>query len=320
MNCYYSINRNIQWVTVLRVDRLDLNLLAALDVLIETQSVTETARQLNLSQPTVSAALARLRHYFGDDLLQQIGRRMVVTQKARELSPAIKEMLAIVKFCIAHADEFDPASSTRRFTLVASDYAFDVFLAEVLRKAECLAPGVVFEIASPGPQRVRQFRDGDIDLLITVSDYLVEDHPHELLYTDEDAAICWDQGIFADGINAEQFLAASHAVAVFGQEQMPTVTELHYAATGIARHIAVRVPSFAALPRAVIGTNRVATLHRRHAEMFAQHLPIQIHPLPIRGPLIDEIMQWHRQRQTDAGLRWLLSLLRQEGQRMTSCT
>lgn len=300
----------------MRVDRLDLNLLAVLDVLIETHSVTETARRLNLSQPTISAALSRLRQYFGDELLLQIGRRMVPTEKARDLAPAIKEMLAIVKFRIAHAEGFDAQTSTRRFTLVASDYVLDVFLAEVLRKAESLAPAVVFEIASPGPQRVRQFRDGDTDLLFTVSDYLVDGHPHEVLFTDEDAVISWNQGIYADGIDAAQFLAASHAVAVFGEEQMPTVTEMHYAASGIARHIAIRVPSFAALPRAVIGTNRVATLHRRHAEMFAQHLPIRIHPLPIQGPSIGEIVQWHRQRQSDSGLQWLLGLLRQEGQRL----
>jgi len=296
----------------MRFDRLDLNLLAALDVLVETQSVTETARRLNLSQPSVSAALARLRDYFGDELLVQIGRKMVPTAKARELAPAIKEMLNIVRFRITPSDEYDAAQSRRRFRIVASDYAFDVLLSRVLARAEALSPHVAFDISPPGPQRTRQFQDGDIDVMITVADYAFEDHPHQLLFSDEDAVICWNRGAFADGIDAGQFLSASHAVAVFGQEQMPTVTELHFDATGVKRHVAVRVPSFAALPGAVVGTNRIATLHRRHAEIFSALHPIRAHPLPIRGPEIREFMQWHRLRRNDAGLHWLTELLKGE--------
>lgn len=64
-----------------------------------------------------------------------------------------------------------------------------------------------------------------------------------------------------------------------------------------------------------IGTNQVATRHRRQAEMVAQHLPIRIHPLPIQGSSICE-MKWHRQRQSDSGLQWLLELVRQEARRL----
>ena len=300
----------------MRFERLDLNLLVALDSLLETQSVTETASRLHLSQPSVSAALARLRDYFADDLLVLVGRKMLPTAKAEELAPAIKDMLNLVRFRIIHADDYDPAQSRRRFRIVASDYAFDVLMSKVLAKAEKLSPYATFDLSSPSLQKSRQFIDGEIDVMVVIENYMTADHPSELLYTDEDAVICWNAGIYASGISTAQFLQARHVVAVFGQEQLPTVTELHFDASGIDRHVAIRVPSFAAIPGAVIGTNRIATMHKRQAELFSAIYPIQMHSLPIKGPGIREVMQWHKLRHNDAGLRWILSLIRAEAEHL----
>lgn len=296
----------------MRFDGLDLNLLVALDALLETQNVTETARRLNLSQPSVSAALGRLRQYFDDELLTQIGRKMMPTAKGQDLAPAIKEMLNLVRFRITHADEYDASQSHRRFNLISSDYAFDVLLSKVLARAERLAPDVKFDISPTGPAGLRHFLNGDIDLMITVANYILPEHPHLALFGDEDSVICWTDGKYAAGINADQFLEARHAIAVFGEERRPTVSELHFDASGIDRRISVQVPSFSALPAAVVGTDRIAILHRRHAQLFSSLYPIVYHPLPIAGPGISEILQWHRLREKDPGARWLIGLLTEE--------
>lgn len=296
----------------MRFDGLDLNLLVTLDVLLETRSVTDAAFRLNLSQPSVSAALSRLRHYFDDELLMQMGRKMVPTAKGLELEGPIREMLNFVRFRITSADEFDPLTSKRNFRIVVSDYAYDVVIARALARAGRLAPHVSFDLSSPGPQHFRQFRDGDIDIMVTVSDYMIEDHPHHVLFHDEDAVITWGGGRYAGSISSEQFLAAQHVIAVFGQERMPTITESYFAGHGVERKVAMQVPSFAALPRAILDTDRVATLHRRHADLFARIYPICIHPLPLKGPEIRELMQWHRLKGNDQGLRWLMQLIKDE--------
>jgi LysR family transcriptional regulator, nod-box dependent transcriptional activator len=293
----------------MRFDGLDLNLLVVLDVLLDTQNVTETARRLNLSQPSVSAALGRLRRYFDDPLLTQIGRKLLPTAKGQDLAPAIKELLTLVRFRIAQADGYAPLESQRRFSVIASDYAYDVVLSKVIARAERLAPGVTFEITPTGPAAVRRFQNGDIDVLITVANYTVVDHPHLPLFSDEDSVICWNLGAYAGGIDAAQFLEASHAIAVFGEERRPTVSDLHFDSSGIERRIAVQVPGFSALPGAVVGTDRVAILHRRHARFFSSLYPISHHPLPVPGPGISEVVQWHRLRDKDPGARWLIGLL-----------
>lgn len=298
----------------MRFDGLDLNLLVALDVLLETQSVTEASRRLHLSQPSVSAALGRLRDYFNDDLLMQIGRKMVPTAKGSELAPAIKEMLNMVRFRITHADDYDAPESRRRFNLLTSDYAFDVLLAKVLAKAEREAPHVTFDIAPTGPAGTRSFMNGDIDLMITVKNHILADHPCLHLFSDTDSVICWKKGKYAGGVSETDFSDAYHAIAVFGDERRATVSEMHFQTLGTERQISMRVPSFAALPGAVVGTDRIAIMHRRHAELFSAFYDIAIHPLPLEGPGVNEVVQWHRLREKDPGARWLINLLVEEAQ------
>jgi DNA-binding transcriptional LysR family regulator len=302
----------------MRFEGLDLNLLVALDALLETQNVTETARRLNLSQPSVSAALGRLREYFNDPLLTQIGRKMMPTAKGQELAPAIKEMLNLVRFRIAHADDYDAFHSQRRFNVIASDYAFDIVVSKAIARAERLAPHVTFDVTPPGPAAIRHFENGDVDVLINVSNYLLDQHPQLPLFNDKENVICWDRGRYAAGITAEEFLEASHAVAVFGEERRSTVFDLHLAATGIRRRIAVQVGGFSSLPSAVVGTDRVAVMHRRHANHFSTLYPIRHHAVPIPGPGVNEVVQWHRLREKDAGVLWLISLLQEETARLSA--
>lgn len=296
----------------MRFEGLDLNLLAALEVLLDCRSTTEAARRLNLSQPAVSAALGRLRDYFEDDLLMNLGRDMVPTPKAEELAPAITEMLNIARFRIVHADDFEPAASRRCFRILCSDYAYDVIVAGALARAAAQAPEVTFEIGSTGPEGARLFNKGEIDLMITVQQYILKEHPSENLFTDVHAVVCWSGGKFAGTIDKDQFLSADFAVAVFGEERRPAISELHFRENGIARRATVQVPSFSALPRAVCGTDRIAVMHRGHARMFEQSHPIVVHELPIAGPPICEVAQWHRLRGNDGGIHWLMATLREE--------
>ncbi|MFY7837100.1 MAG: LysR family transcriptional regulator [Novosphingobium sp.] len=296
----------------MRFEGLDLNLLVAFDMLLECRSTTEAARRLNMSQPTVSSALGRLRDYFGDDLLVNVGREMVPTPLAEELAPAISELLNIARFRIIQNDEFDPAVSRRRFKLLASDYVFDVLLAKALVKAARIAPGITFEISAIGPQGARLFQKGDIDLMITVSRFCFDGFPVEPLFTDEDAVICWNQGKYADGIDEAAFLSADFAVAIFGEERRPSVSDLHFADVGLSLHASLHVPSFSAMPGAVCGTDRIAVMHLRHARFFESMYPLVSHPVPVGGAQVSEIMQWHPLRRKDAGVRWLRQLLQGE--------
>lgn len=293
----------------MRFERLDLNLLVALDVLIEERSVSVAAKRLFLSQPAVSGALNRLREYFRDDLLVQVGRQMMLTPKAEELRGPVREALMLIRTRITTPTEFDPATAERRFTIVASDFVYTVLLAPVFAEAARVAPNITFDVQNTSRRGQEMMDRGEADLMITIAGYLSEEYPQKRLFEDEHAVIAWSEGRYGAALTEEDFREAGHAVVLFGRERHPAFTETFFEQKGVNRRIQVRVPTFSALPAAVLGSDRIATMFRRHAEHFARLQPISIHQPPLPLPNVVEAVQWHSFRADDAGLKWLLELL-----------
>lgn len=293
----------------MRFERLDLNLLVSFDVLVEERSVSAAAKRLNLSQPALSGALNRLRDFFEDELLVQSGRQMILTPKAIELMEPVREALLLIRTRITTPAQFDPATAIREFTIVASDYLFNIFLAEVLADLTDIAPGLSFEITPPEASSVERLERGDLDLLMTIHTHLVAHHPSRPLFSDEHAIICWSESKYRDGVDVETFLSARHAVACFGPTRLVAYSEAWFTQQNIPRGIDIRVPAFTFLPQAVIGTDRLATMQRRYAEYYARTLPITVLPMPFALPHLQERVQWHTMRSADAGLSWLVDLI-----------
>lgn len=301
----------------MRFDRLDLNLLVALDAMIERRNVSLAARDLCLSQSAMSGALNRLRDFFGDELLVQSGRAMLLTTKAEELAGPVREALLHIRTHITTPVRFDPATSDRTFSIVASDYAYAVLFAGVLRELSQVAPFVRFDFTTPGQAAIEGLIRGEIDLLMTIDTHLEKNYPSQRIFDDELVIVCWDQNDRCkDQLDAETFCELGHATVQFDSDRSPAHAEIVYGNLGIDRQVEVRVPSFSALPQAVVGTNRLATMHSRHAAMFARFMPLRIMPPPFKMPKITETAQWHGMRDGDQGLKWLVNYLVDAAERL----
>ncbi len=299
----------------MRFDRLDLNLLAAFDVLAETRSVSEAARRLNLSQPAVSGALNRLRDFFEDELLVPSGRQMLLTPKAEELAEPVRRALMLVRAEITRPGRFDAATTHRRFIVVASDYAYTILFAGLIAEAAHLAPGISFEILPPSSDAVDRLGRAEIDLFVTVEPYRIARHPGLALWRDDEVIISWAESGYRT-MDEDVFFAAGHAVVLFGADRRPSLSDVYYGQIERERRIELLLPNFAALPQAVVGTRRLATMHRLYAEHFARHFPIQIHENWAPLPDIVEVAQWHEVRARDPGMIWLLDLVRSHVSRL----
>src|ERR1700733_7813339 len=97
----------------MNLNRLDLNLLVALDALLLERNITHAAERLNLSPSAMSGALARLRTYFDDEILAQIGRRMVPTPLGESLQSRVRECLLLVQATVETRPQFDPLQTKR---------------------------------------------------------------------------------------------------------------------------------------------------------------------------------------------------------------
>jgi LysR family transcriptional regulator, nod-box dependent transcriptional activator len=294
--------------------KLDLNLLVALDALIEERSVSRAADRLNLSQSAMSSALSRLREYFGDELLVPVGRRMEPTALALNLAPAIREILQRIRVTIQARPSFDPATAERRFRVMTSDYLVEVLLADVLRELADTAPGIQMQILPSNAASFALFLKGDIDLIITPEDHTLPDHPRSALFEDTYSCVVWSENdAVSEPLTLEQYLAMRHVVVHVGFDQ-PSILE-RWLTEHIAdldarqRRIDVVAPSFGVVPLLIVGTQRIATMHTRHARVYAKLLPLRLLAPPPSFPTMREMMQWHRHLDTDPGLRWLTDLL-----------
>lgn len=173
----------------MRLDRFDLNLLVALDTLVEERSVTASAHRLHLTQSAMSGALARLRIAFDDPLLVRHGRGMVPTPAALALAPRVKDMLARLRQLIEPEQRFDPETSVRTFRVVASDYISTVLLAPLIRRLEAQAPQVRVEITLPSEGAARMLSNGELDLLLTPEEFVQRDHPSVLLFEERHVVV-----------------------------------------------------------------------------------------------------------------------------------
>jgi LysR family transcriptional regulator, nod-box dependent transcriptional activator len=295
----------------MRFNRLDLNLLVALDALLTDKNITHAARRLNMSQSATSGLLARLRDYFGDALLVQVGRTMVLTPMAANLAGPVRDVLLQIQSTIAVQPGFDAASSTRHFRVVASDYPISVVLAGAARRMHREAPGITLEIVMPGDQIPGVIERGETDMLIMPAQYLSDAHPIEPLYAETYSCVVWsgNTGV-GDSVTLDQYMALGHVTTQFGSQRQPSLEEWFLKSSALSRRIEVTTNNFNTLALLVVGTRRVATMHTRLARIFARTLPLRIVPVPVEFPGMVWSMQWPRHLDGDAAHVWFRSIVK----------
>jgi DNA-binding transcriptional LysR family regulator len=239
------------------------------------------ANGLCLSQSAVSGALARLREYFNDELLVQVGRSFVLTPLAESLIEPVSALLRQIEATIAAKARFDPATSTRRFTIMGSDYAMTVLMTEVLRRVEREALGVTCVLRQTTLTWQEELTRGAIDLLMIPAVFASDRDPRESLFEEKFTCVVWaENALVGKTLSPEQYLALGHVGMAFGQTLEPSIEQMLLQQAGYSRRMEVFAPSFALLPRLVVGTNRVATMHTRLAKLAATWLPLRLLPLP----------------------------------------
>ncbi|AFO50090.1 MULTISPECIES: LysR family transcriptional regulator [Pseudomonas] len=93
----------------------DLNMLVALNALIEERSVTGATRRLHLSSPVMSRPLARLRETLDDPILVRAYRSMVPTPKALQMQEQVRGIVELAEGYFAQRQGFDLDRLSRTF-------------------------------------------------------------------------------------------------------------------------------------------------------------------------------------------------------------
>jgi DNA-binding transcriptional LysR family regulator len=265
----------------------------------------------------VSSALSRLREYFDDELLVQVGRKMEPTPRAEGLHDAVRDVLVRIDSTIATQPVFDPATSERTFRIFLSDYSQFVLAPHLLALAAEQRCTARFEFLPQVTNPQRNLERGEADLLIIPDGFVSPEHPREVLYEEQFVCVMWSESEIARReFDFERYVAAAHVVM-----QPPGVAGESFEAWlvrryGITRRVAVTTYAFATMPALVVGTEYVATVHARLVRHFTGRWPLVARQPPLQIEPMQQSVQWHKYRTQDPGLLWLRGLLRQAVTRM----
>ncbi len=299
----------------MRLQDIDLNLLVALDALLAERSVTRAARRLGLGQPATSAALARLRVLFGDPLLLRSGGAMARTELAERLAPAVAAALAGLSQALSAAAPFDPATSTRAFTLGSTDYTSHVLLPPLLARLRREAPGIDLRLRGYAKDEVRGLlASRAVDLVVGT----LRPPPEELVATRllQERLV----GLAGGGtvarlpapLTPEAFAGLPFALFTVNADATG-VGDAALAALGLRRRVALALPHLTALPALLAGTDLVSVVPERFARAVAGEA-LRIFELPVELPGFEVQLLWPPAARADAGLAWLRRLIAEVGQ------
>ncbi|MEW9552093.1 LysR family transcriptional regulator [Nonomuraea sp. NPDC050783] len=281
----------------------DLNLLLALDALLQERNVSRAAQRLGLSQPTVSAALGRLRRHFDDELLHRTGNHYTLTPLAERLTEQAAMALSWTNRVFENRAEFDPATAAREFTVIASDAQLPNFgraLAELLkREAPNLRVRFQHSTRSVVLQAETYLRDAD---MLVLPQGILTGYPSLDLYQDRWA--CLVDGDGPVGLDVADLRARPWVLPY--ASPFPVLSVLHRLhAAGVEPWAEITTENFLAVPHLVRGTDRIGLVPERVARLNGGTPGLTTARLPFELGILVEALWWHPINDLDPGHRWL---------------
>ena len=283
---------------------LDLNLVVALRALLEERNVTRAGQRVGLSQPAMSAALARLRRHFGDDLLARSGGQYELTALGLALLDRTATACDLLERVFSSHAGFDPAEAVHEFTLLTSDYAVVAFGAELARAVHAQAPGIQLRFRQTPPD----ITENTAALLSTADGLFL---PHGIIDGFPAVDLFTDRWVF---LVAEDNDEVGERLTLEDLARLPWVTyQRTYDAPaarqlsmiGIEPRVEVSAATFQVLPFLVAGTRRVALIQESLASRLRGVAAVRVMEAPYDAVPLQEAMWWHPVHTHDAAHVWL---------------
>jgi DNA-binding transcriptional LysR family regulator len=288
---------------------VDLNLLVSLRVLLTQRHVTRSAEKLGITQPAMSAALARSRSLFHDKLLVRGPRGLVLTARGEQILEQLNKIMEVTERLMALPEEFTPETGHRTFSLMGSDFMEFVLLPLLMATLASEAPNLQILFKSPDRKNLEaMLANNELDLVLGY----VPDPPKELIRRTllHEPFVCIARRghplLRDQSLSIEHYVELQHVQVLARDATMyGDDIETAIAAIGQVRKVALWQPSFLAVGNVVAQTDLISTVPRRIAAHFAQVLPIEVYDPPLPLPAPDFSLYWHPRSQQDPGHKWL---------------
>lgn len=292
--------------------RLDLNLLAVFDMLMQERNVTRAAERLHLSQSTVSHALGRLRVALDDPLFVMSRREMMPTERAKALAGPVRQALAMLEQGLRQAKGFDPATARRIFRIATPGSVEHGLVPVLVDRLHRQAPHCRLEVCELADSNYeRELEKGELDLVIG---FAGANHLSPRLWREEwfnNPLVCLSPlgSELPDVLTPVELVSRPHIhTSSWGHSQ--AMVELWLARFGVERELGVRLPSFMAVPPLMATGRYLVVVPEMIGRHFCRYYPLRMHQLDPAIPIV-YLMAGHPLTAHDEAIGWFKSLLHQ---------
>jgi DNA-binding transcriptional LysR family regulator len=286
--------------------RVDLNLLVAFDALMRTRHVSRAASLVGVGQPAMSAALARLRHLFADDLLVRQHGGMAPTERALQLAPEIARILREVELVLEEPSGFNPADSRRLFRLRMSDLLTALLMPSLMDSLAKEAPGLRLEVTHLAPEvTVDALERGELDLAVSTGLDIPKSVQRDLLFDDRQVIVCGGGFGNVDALADIDSFSRLPQVRVSQSPLDDRFVDGRLAELGLERNVVLTLPHWLSAGEVLRRSGLIAVMPDSIARRVAEETGLRVLPLPLEDTGFSWHLYWHVRNSRDAAHIWL---------------
>ncbi len=283
---------------------LDLNLLVIFDAIMSEQSITAAADRLAMTQPSVSNAVSRMRHAWGDPLFVKSGRGIRPTPYAVQLWADISDSLHTIRGATLK-EKFNIHNTRRTFRIALTDWMADIFWLPLRKIIENQAPGIDIHAVPYSVNGKQLLLDADVDMVL---DYFPDTHPHiKTQWIFDNHFICAmrpGHPLAKKKLSLKAFAQADHLLMSLSGDASGTVDSM-LKQRNLTRRVAMTVNHCYNMTKLLENTNLITTIPLpmiinsvNDGKLFVTQPPLEIPPGPIS-------MSWHKRNDKDLASLWL---------------
>lgn len=285
--------------------QLDLNLLTALDALLEEGSVTGAAARLHVTAPAMSRSLGRIRKATGDQILVRTGRRMTPTTRALAMRTEVHALVQQATHLLSPQTELDLATLRRVFTVRWHDALTTTCGTALIAAAHREAPGVQLRLTAEPGDDTPELRRGEVDLASSAGPPSLPDIRHRLIGRDRLAvAVRPGHPLTGQPVTAGSYAAADH-LTVSRRGRLRDRIDDALAALGHERRVIASAPTTATALQLARDTDLVVTLPEAATRSIRRQFGLTTLPLPLESPEVALYLLWHQRHDDDPAHAWL---------------
>lgn len=291
------------------ITQLEPRLLLAFVAISEECSVSRAAERLHITQQGMSGMLVRLRQQFDDPLFVRTPHGVSPTPYAETLYPKVVAAIEGLKSLI-QTEVFDPRKIETTFCIAANDYAISVIIPPLFGHLRNLSPNLKLCVVSLQVNLLAdQMRTGQIDLALTVPEFLPDNLHSKILFTDHyKCAFRKGHPLATKKMTVDEFCKVEHLLVAPNGKDMRSATDAILAQTGRSRTIAIAVPNFLVAETLLATTDLLGILPARLLDEISGNLFV-IEP-PIEIPAFEIIYAWSTRVHAEPINVWIREILR----------